>query len=135
MADTDPQIIKRIRNLIPDTAAIFGDGENEYLFDDEEIGYFYLDGNQSVKWAAGLAKITVGSSEALILKVITNYETKTDGAALAKQWLAMGQELIDQGKAEVGNGILDYFDIVNFPTDEDSLWPEGKTYGFAGWRV
>jgi hypothetical protein len=105
----DAATIARVRNLIPDDSAIFGDAGDEYLFTDEQIEYFYLDGNENIKWAAGLAKITVGSSEALILKVIKNYETSTDGAALAKQWLVY--------------------------RDSDALRPEGLTYGFPGWRV
>jgi hypothetical protein len=129
----DAATIARVRNLIPDDSAIFGDAGDEYLFTDEQIEYFYLDGNENIKWAAGLAKITVGSSEALILKVIKNYETSTDGAALAKQWLAMGQALIDQGKDEFFDSGYEMFDIVY--RDSDALRPEGLTYGFPGWRV
>lgn len=129
----DSSIIRRVRNLIPDADPIFGEDGDEYLFDDQSIEDFYLDGNSNVKWAAGLAKITIGSSEALILKVITNYETKTDGASLAKQWLAMGQNLVSQGKTEVDEEEFDYFDVI-YPSSVDS-WPEGKTYGFPGWRV
>lgn len=128
----DADITRRIRLLIPDTDAIFGDNAEEYLFTDEAIEDFYEIGNQSIKWAAGLAKKTVGGSEALILKVITNYETKTDGAALMKQWEAAGQAMIEEAMLEGGTNILDYFEIVY---DEDDVWPEGKTYGFPGWRV
>lgn len=128
----DPVIARRIRNLIPDQDAVFGDNGDQTLFTDENIEDFYTDGNSSVKYAAGLAKIAIGSSEALISKVITNYETRTDGAAVAKQWLAMGQALLEEAKAETVtlNG-YDDFDIVPFDSGI-VFWPEGATDAYWG---
>jgi hypothetical protein len=105
--------IRRVRLLIPDTDAIYGDNEDENLFTDSDIEDFILLGNDSLKWAAGLAKIAVGGSEALILKVIRNYETTTDGANLMRQWTIAGQRLIEQGQAEweIENSV-DYFEIT-----------------------
>lgn len=103
--------IRRVRALIPDTDAIYGTGEDEYLFDDTAIEDFIYLGNENLKWAAGLAKMAVGGSEALILKVIRNYETTTDGANLMRQWTIAGQRLVEQGQAE----FLDdssYFEIT-----------------------
>ena len=102
--------IRRVRVLIPDTDAIYGPGEDENLFSDQDIEDFIYLGNDNLKWAAGLAKIAVGGSEALILKVIRNYETTTDGANLMRQWTISGQRLIEQGKEEVANG--SYFEIT-----------------------
>lgn len=117
MAPLDPAIIRRIRNLIPDTDAIFGEGEDEYLFSDESIEDFYTDGNSSVKWAAGLAKIALGSSENLISKKIKNYETSTDGPAVAKEFRYAGQALIDEAKEEVAAADVGYFDTFHFGED------------------
>jgi hypothetical protein len=101
MATADER--RRVRNLIPDTDAIYGVAEDEYLFNDQAIDDFFTDGNENVKWAAGLAKMAVGGSEALILKVIRNYETTTDGANLMRQWTIAGQRLVEQGIDEVNS--------------------------------
>ena len=102
--------IRRVRNLIPDTDAIYGPAEDEYLFDDEAIEDFIYLGNENLKWAAGLAKMAVGGSEALILKVIRNYETTTDGANLMRQWVIAGQRLVEQGQEEIAAS--SYFEIT-----------------------
>lgn len=107
----DPSIVRRIRNLIPDTDAIYGDLENEYLFSEQSIEDFYEDGNSSVKWAAGLAKMAVGGSEALVLKVIKNYETGTDGASLMKQWTNAGIELVRQAREDAVDGFTNIFEL------------------------
>lgn len=107
----DPTIERRIRNLIPDTDAVYGAAEDEYLFSAQSIEDFYEDGNSSIKWAAGLAKMAVGGSEALVLKVIKNYETSTDGASLMKQWTAAGKELILQGQADLTSPFNSIFEI------------------------
>jgi hypothetical protein len=118
MALPPSDIIRRIRNLIPDTDAIYGANEDQYLFDDTSIGDFYTDGNENVKWAAGLGKITVGGSEALILKVLKNYETQTDGATLMKRWTEAGRGMIDEAKQDIIDSTDgDYFDIAYFGSD------------------
>lgn len=104
--------IRRVRILIPDTDAIYGDAGDEYLFDDEAIEDFIFLGNENLKWAAGLAKISVGGSEAIILKVLRNYETTTDGANLMRQWTIAGQRLIEQGQAEWAEEDGGYFEIT-----------------------
>ena len=121
--------IRRVRVLIPDTDPIYGDGGDEYLFDDTAIEDFIFLGNENLKWAAGLAKMAVGGSEALILKVIRNYETTTDGANLMRQWTIAGQRLVEQGIEEVTTD--SYFEI----TGPDHLRtldqvPEGTAYPF-----
>lgn len=125
--------IRRVRVLIPDTDAIYGDGGDEYLFDDEAIEDFIYLGNDNLKWAAGLAKMAVGGSEAIILKVLRNYETTTDGANLMRQWTIAGQRLIEQGQLEYEED--GFFDIVG-PThlvSLDKLPPEHTPYpGFLG---
>lgn len=104
--------IRRVRILIPDTDAIYGPAEDENLFTDENIEDFIYLGNENLKWAAGLAKMAVGGSEALILKVIRNYETTTDGANLMRQWTIAGQRLVEQGQAEFLDDSNSYFEIT-----------------------
>lgn len=133
----DANIERRIRNLIPDTDAIYGEDGGQYLFDAQAIEDFYEDGFENIKCAAGLAKQVVGGSEALILKVIKNYETTTNGAALMREWVAAGEALYDRGLAELADadeseGI---FDVV-YPEFGYSRHPEGYShgsYGIGGW--
>lgn len=130
MAFPDSDIIRRIRNLIPDTDPIYGANEDQYLFTDTNIADFYTDGNLSVKWAAGLGKITVGGSEALVLKVIKNYETQTDGATLMKRWTDAGNAMIKEAKQDIIDSTDgDYFDVVYFGSD---LAPHGVE-AVQGW--
>lgn len=132
----DAKIIRRIRLLIPDAEAVYGDLGDETLFSDQDIEDFYDEGFSSVKCAAGLAKITIGSSEAFALKVIKNYETTTNGAALMKEWVAAGEKLYDRGLAELAAADLadDTFEVV-FP-EYDARHPEGLSHGsyrMGGW--
>jgi hypothetical protein len=129
----DPNVARRIRNLIPDLDAVFGDAENEFLFPDQAIEDFYLDGESNVKWAAGLAKIVLGSSEALISKKIKNYETSTDGPAVAKELRIAGEGLVAEGKAQVA--LLGYEDFATVYFGSDVAIPEGatRTYWSLGW--
>ena len=117
--------IRRVRVLIPDTDAIYGANGDEYLFDDIAIEDFLYLGNDNLKWAAGLAKMAVGGSEALVLKVIRNYETTTDGANLMRQWTIAGQRLVEQGQEEYNNE--SYFEITgpDHLKTLDQVVPEG----------
>lgn len=121
----EPSLTRRIRNLIPDTDAIFGAASNEYIFDDQSIEDFYVDGNASVKWAAGLAMIALSNSEAYISKKIKNYETATDGSVIAKEIRLAGLALIAEAKEEVAKTDLDYFDIFYF--NEEPTYMEGES--------
>lgn len=133
MTDYTADQIRSVRLLIPDTEAIYGDGQDEYIIEDADLS-LYLDlGHGNVKWAAGLACGAVGRSEALILKVITNYETKTDGATLAKVWLAHSAALIAEGKGEVDatdDGTSSYFESVSIGGDV-ATYPEGTIQGWV----
>lgn len=133
----DSAIERRIRNLIPDTDAIYGEDGGEYLFDSQAIEDFYEEGFENVKCAAGLAKQVVGGSEALILKVIKNYETTTNGASLMREWVNAGEALYDRGLAEIADADANegIFDIV-YPDYGHSRHPEGQSHGgyqIGGW--
>lgn len=132
----DASISKRIRLLIPDTEAVHGVDGDEYLFDEDDLEALYEEGFENTKCAAGLAKQAIGSSEALILKVVKNYETTTNGAALMREWVAAGKVLYEQGLAEIADSDADegIFEIV-YPY-EYSRHPEGYSHGayrMGGW--
>lgn len=132
----DPKTLLRIRVLIPDAEPIFGDAGNEYMFSDEDLEAFYEEGFENVKCAAGLVKLAIGSSEALILKKIRNYETNTDGALLMKQWTDQGMKLYDRGLEEIASADGDggIFEVA-YP-EEEFRHPEGMSHGsyrMGGW--
>lgn len=119
--------IRAVRLNIPDTEALYGDAENEYLFDDTDISIFLDQSSGNAMWAAGLAMIAVGNSEALIGKVIRNYETETDASKLQREWRSAGIELIKLGKLLIDEGEGGIFEVV-FP-DWGNRHPEGYTHG------
>ena len=128
MAYTANQI-RAVRLLIPDTEMIYGDAENEYMFEDADIEIFLTEGHDNAKWAAGLASLAVGGSEALILKWIRNYETQTNGAAVQKEWTAKGQVLIKEGRQEVDDDLnVGIFELA-FPEWGPARHPEGYSHG------
>lgn len=126
----DAKIEKRIRLLIPDAEPIFGDAGNEYLFSAEDVEDLYIEGFENTKCAAGLAKITIGSSEAFVLKAVRNYETSTDGAKLMAQWTAAGEKLYNMGLDEIAGTDADegIFDVV-FPDYNVLRHSEGMSHG------
>ena len=110
MAATADDILD-IRTLIPDTDAIYGAGEDENLFTDDEITRFYsLAGDNSLR-AAGLAMIAVGNSEALIGKVIVTQDLETDASKLQDKWRQSGETLIKQADA---GAVYDGAEIINY---------------------
>jgi hypothetical protein len=124
----DPAVTKRIRVLIPDAEPVFGDSGTEYMFSDDDIEAYYVEGFENAKCAAGLAKMAIGSSEALILKQVKNYETSTSGAALMREWVNAGEKLYDRGLAEIADADSDIgiFEIV-YPDYGYLRDPEGET--------
>jgi hypothetical protein len=133
----DANIEKRIRVMIPDTDAVFGVDGGEYLFSSEDLEAFYEEGFENTKCAAGLAKIAIGGSEALILKVVKNYETQTNGAQLMREWTAAGEALYDRGLAELADADdnVGIFEIA-YPDFGVARHPEGMSHGsyrLGGW--
>lgn len=123
-----PREIRRVRLLIPDTEAIYGPDEDEYIFADEDIELYLEEGFGNAKCAGGLAKMAVGGSEALILKVIKNYETSTNGAQLMREWTRAGEVLYDRGLDEVNDEGGEFFMAV-FPEFDEFRHEEGRTHG------
>lgn len=127
MATYPADLITAVRLQIPDAEAIYGEGGDEYMFSDDEISVFLTTGRGEPMWAAGLAMIAVGNSEALIGKVIRNYETETDASKLQREWRAAGVEMIKIGRSlvtEEDGGIF----MVVFP-ERGARHPEGYSHG------
>lgn len=103
-----------VRTLIPDTDAVFGPGEDEHLFSDEDITRFITAAGGSVTRAAGFAMIAVGNSEALINKVIKTQDLMTNGAATAIAFRQAGEAMLKRADKEEQNQALDYFEIVDY---------------------
>ena len=120
--------IKAVRVLIPDVEAIYGTGGDENLFEDSEIESLLTTASGNAMWAAGLAMIAVGNSEALIGKVIRNYETETDASKLQREWRAAGVEMIKLGKSLVDDDSGGFFEIVT-PAWDETRHPEGMSHG------
>jgi hypothetical protein len=111
MADATPDDIEDVRTLIPDTDAVFGAGEDEHLFTDDQISRFFRLGGGNPVRAAGLAMIAVGNSEALISKVIVTQDLETDGSKLQDKWRAAGEAMLKRADKE---DVFDGFQIINF---------------------
>ena len=89
-------VIGQIRLLIPDTEQLDNaadpTADAAYIFNDAQVQAFATMYGNNVKRAAAQAKLVLATSEALINKVISTYDYKTDGAKL-------GAELREQAKA------------------------------------
>jgi hypothetical protein len=107
--------IAQVRVLIPDVELVFGASGDETMFSDDEITSFIEVGHGNAMWAAGLAMVAVGNSEALIEKVITTQDLSTDGSKLQAQWVNAGVRYIGLGKAEVADADFDFFQIIDYP--------------------
>lgn len=110
MSDQDIDIV---RSLIPDTDAIFGNDEDEYMFDDQQIGNFLLAGGNVLR-AAALACMAVGSSEAIISKVIRTQDLQTNGATLQESFTNKAKVLFARADAEELKLGIDSFLIVDY---------------------
>lgn len=119
--------ILTVRILIPDVEGVYGPNQDEFLFTDEEISRLLTVGKGSAMWAAGLAMIAVGNSEAMVGKTIRNYETETDASKLQREWRAAGDVMIKAGREEVARGEVGIFDVVH-PEWSGTRHPEGMTH-------
>lgn len=119
--------VMAVRIMIPDAEAVYGAASNEFMFSDLEITLFLTVAQGNAMWAAGLAMIAVGNSEAMIGKVIRNYETETDASKLQREWRSAGESLIKAGRDEVARGEVGIFEIV-FPQWAEGRHPEGATH-------
>jgi len=112
MATEDQIRITRV--LIPDTEEVFGVGEDETLFSDDDIADFISAGGNSVLRAAGLACLAIGTSEALISKKIRTQDLQTDGPAVADAMQKKAALLFKRADDEASAIDASYFDIIDF---------------------
>lgn len=112
MATTDQ--IRIVRALIPDTEAVFGDGDDETLFSDTEIADYVTAGSNSVLRAAALACLAIGTSEALISKRIRTQDLQTDGPAMSDAMVKKATLLFKRADEEDAKAEAGYFDIIDY---------------------
>ena len=112
------EAISLLRLLIPDKEALLNparpaDPPTTMFADDELVGYLQLN-NLSIRLAAADVCEVIGTSEAIIAKVIQTEDLKTDGAKVMQQFLARARQLraSAQGTAD---GFDDDFAIAPGP--------------------
>lgn len=111
----ETELVKALREQIPDDAPVFGENEDEYMFSDETLKRFLTRANSSILRAAGLACLAIANSEALISKVIRTQDLQTNGPAVSdalNKTAAKYFELADKEDAVTNSA---YFEIVDFP--------------------
>jgi hypothetical protein len=118
--------VAKVRALIPDIEELphsaDPSGPVEFIFSNAHLQVF-LDLNEgSIRYAAADACEVLGTSEALILKVITTEDLSTDGAKLMAQYMARAAMLRTTAIDEV-----DGFNVVPYytPLDQWFRHPEG----------
>lgn len=131
MALTDEEKVGIIRVLIPDTDAVFGAAEDEYLFEDADLTKFLVAAGGNAVRAAGFAMIAVGNSEALIGKVIKTQDLMTDASKLQDKWRASGEAMLQRADKEEDREDMGYFEIVDFQEGWRAERPELTEWGFS----
>ena len=96
----------KVRLLISDVG---GDGGTDFIFNDDEIAAFLEMGSGSTLRAAAFGLRTLAGNEAMVQKRIKFLELTTDGAATAKELVALAKEL--DGKADSDED--EVFDVIN----------------------
>lgn len=118
-----------VRSLIPDTDQVFGPNDDEYLFDDTQIGNFLIAGGGNILRAAALACMAVGSSEAIISKIIRTQDLQTNGAQLQDSFTNKAKVLFARADTEDASSGSDYFEIINYREGWGPVRPELTEYG------
>ena len=118
--------IGQIRLLIPDTEQL-GDPADpsataEYIFNDSQIQAFAALYSNSVKRAAAQAKLTLATSEALINKVISTYDLKTDGAKLGAELREQAKQLRAEAVEDEQEDANDTFTVVGNTESWENSW-------------
>lgn len=103
--------VGQVRLLIPDVEQL-GDTP-AYIFSDHQISAFLSMYSNSIKRAAAQAKLVLATSEALINKVISTYDLKTDGAKLGAELRAQAGALRQEAIEDEQEDANDILTIVN----------------------
>jgi hypothetical protein len=119
--------IGQVRLLIPDTEQL-SDPKNPqaaaaYIFNDPQIQAFLSMYSNNVKRSAAQALRVLASSEALINKVISTYDFKTDGAKLGAELRAQSKMLFEEAD---NDDIVDAYEVftilpLNFERPDEWL--------------
>ena len=112
--------VGQVRLLIPDTEQL-GDTP-AYIFSDPQISAFLSMYSNSVKRAAAQAKLVLATSEALINKVISTYDLKTDGAKLGAELRAQAEALRQEAIEDEQEDANDTLTIVGMSKAWGNKW-------------
>ena len=112
--------IGQVRLLIPDTEQL-GDTP-AYIFSDPQISAFLALYSNSIKRAAAQAKLVLATSEALINKVISTYDLKTDGAKLGAELRAQAEMLRNEAIEDEQEDANDTLTIVGLTKSWENSW-------------
>ena len=112
--------VGQVRLLIPDTEQL-GDTP-AYIFSDPQISAFLSMYGNSVKRAAAQAKLVLATSEALINKVISTYDLKTDGAKLGAELRAQAEALRNEAIEDEQEDANDTLTIVGMSEAWGNKW-------------
>ncbi len=119
-------VVGQIRLLIPDTDQLENLADPlataDYIFDDEQLQAFATLYANNVKRAAAQAKLVLATSEALINKVISTYDYKTDGAKLGAELRAQAAELRAEADRDDQVDAYETFLVVPQSTRWENDW-------------
>lgn len=119
-------VIGQIRLLIPDVEQLEDlanpSNADAYLFNDSQIQAFATLYSNNVKRAAAQAKLVLATSEALINKVISTYDYKTDGAKLGAELRAQAAELRTEADKDEQYDSYETFLVVPQATRWENDW-------------
>lgn len=118
--------VGKVRLLIPDR------NESDAIFSDEEITSF-LALEVGLKRATALALETIASDQALLYKVQTTGQIKTDGAALANALIGRAAKLRSQADVDeddVGGGFDIAEQVVNDFAFRERIFKQAQRRGY-----
>jgi hypothetical protein len=119
-------VIGQIRLLIPDTEQLEDPADPsataQYIFNDSQIQAFAAMYSNSVKRAAAQAKLVLATSEALINKVISTYDLKTDGAKLGAELREQAKQLRAEAVEDEQEDANDTFTVVGNTESWENSW-------------
>lgn len=131
---TDPDFstaIGKVRAYIPDVEQIpnpsHPEAEAEYIFADAHLQVFLDNNNGNIRLAAADACEALGTSEAIIGKVLNTEDLKSDAAKLMGQYLARARQLRTAAQTLDPDDSVDGFDIVPYWLPGGRPWPEATT--------
>jgi len=109
--------VGQVRALIPDVEqlpnTVDPTADPAYIFTDAHLGSLLATEGGNVKLAAAMACEVLGTSEALIAKVIKTEDLQTDGAKVMGQFLARARQLRSSAVDDETN-VADVFEVVPY---------------------